>query len=221
MSSEGALRDELGVGFELIETMRWELHGDFLRGKRHLARIADSAATLGFSFDPAVAERALASAVTCAASLRVRLALSKDGKVNVTTQPFVPLAPWTIWKIRTATTRLTSTDTLLRHKTTLRQSYEIARAEYPSDAANEVILLNEENLVCEGTITSLFIDRGNGGQFATPALACGLLAGVLRCEMIENGEAEEADLTVNDLARASRIFVGNSLHGLIAAKLVQ
>jgi branched-subunit amino acid aminotransferase/4-amino-4-deoxychorismate lyase len=42
-----------------------------------------------------------------------------------------------------------------------------------------VILANERGELCEGTITSLFLDDGSG-ILKTPPLACGLLAGVLR-----------------------------------------
>ena len=84
-----------------------------------------------------------------------------------------------------------------------------------------MILLNEAGQVCEGTITSLFLDMGNGAPLRTPALTCGLLAGVLRGELIEKGEAVEANLTIDDIGSASKIFVGNSLRGLIAARLVQ
>ncbi len=37
--------------------------------------------------------------------------------------------------------------------------------------------------VCEGTITSVFLDDGSG-YLKTPPIACGLLAGVLRTELI-------------------------------------
>lgn len=219
MSPESALRDGLDAGFDLIETLRWEPQGGFLRGDRHLARLAASAATLGFAFDRANVEQALTKAVGGDAPLRVRLALSARGRTDVTTQAFAPLPSDTVWTLRIASTRLASTDPLLRHKTTRRQAYEAARAEFTREAADEVILLNEAGEVCEGTITSIFVDMGDGSPLKTPALACGLLAGVLRGEMINGGEAVEATLTVADLATASKIYVGNSLRGLIAARI--
>ena len=82
-----------------------------------------------------------------------------------------------------------------------------------------MLLLNERGELCEGTITSLFVDRGDGGPLMTPALGCGLLAGVLRQEMIDTGKAVEAVLTLSDLAAAAAIHVGNSLRGLIGARL--
>ena len=53
----------------------------------------------------------------------------------------------------------------------------------------------------------------------TPPLACGLLPGVLRARLLREGRAREAVLRPADLA-ARRLFVGNSLRGLIPARLV-
>ncbi|MGO7501158.1 aminotransferase class IV, partial [Rhizobium ruizarguesonis] len=66
-------------------------------------------------------------------------------------------------------------DTALRVKTTRRSVYEAARAEYRPDEADEVILLNERGEVCEGNITSIFLDDGTG-ILRTPPISCGLLA---------------------------------------------
>lgn len=221
MSVESTLRHGHGTGFELIETMRWEPATGFLLGARHLARLKASAKALGFAFDPASVERVLPHAVGGDTALRVRLALSPDGRTDVTTQPFKPLAPDTIWTLRIADARLDSSNPLLGHKTTRREVYERARAEFSRNEADEVILLNEAGDVCEGSITSIFVDMGDGGPLKTPPLACGLLAGVLRGEMVENGEAVEAALTAVNLFGAAKIWVGNSLRGLIEARLVQ
>jgi 4-amino-4-deoxychorismate lyase len=43
---------------------------------------------------------------------------------------------------------------------------------------------------------------------------------VLRGEMIDEGKAKEAVLTVADLCAATALYVGNSLRGLISATLV-
>ena len=148
-----------------------------------------------------------------AAPLRVRLELFPDGRTEVQTAPFIPLAPDATWRLKIAETRLASSDPLLRHKTSRRGLYTSARAEFPAANADEVILTNERGELCEGTITSLFLDDGSG-ILKTPPLACGLLAGILREELLESGKATERVLRPDDLAGGT-IFVGNSLRGLI------
>jgi 4-amino-4-deoxychorismate lyase len=130
------------------------------------------------------------------------------------------LDPGTVWKLQIATTRLDSSDPLLRHKTTLRATYAAARAEFLREEADEVILLNHDGMVCEGTITTVFLDMG-GPTLVTPALSCGLLPGILRGEMLDQGKASEALITPETLVAAKHVFVGNSLRGLIRARLAQ
>ena len=75
---------------------------------------------------------------------------------------------------------------------------------------DEVIFLNERGEVCDGTITTLFFDRGQGMR--TPPLTCGLLPGVLRADLA----VPEEVLLASDLPRV-HLWVGNSLRGLMRA----
>ncbi|MBB6013638.1 4-amino-4-deoxychorismate lyase [Aquamicrobium lusatiense] len=217
MPAEGPLRDRNGPGFELIETLRREPETGFLRLDRHMARLAASACELGFSCDTDKAVQALENAAAGATTaLRMRLLLSHDGTVTATAQPFQPLPEGTVWLLGLARARLASNDPLLRHKTTRRTLYESARAEYPLSEVDEVLLMNEHDEVCEGTITSLFADFGEG-VLVTPRLRCGLLAGVLRGALIDQGRAVEGVIPASSLPSASALYVGNALRGLIPA----
>lgn len=215
MSSESALRD----GFELIETMRHEPGLGLVRLERHLARLKASAQALGFRYDATAVRGAIARAADPTQLLRVRLTLAPSGRVGCTVHPFAPIAPATVWKLAIAATRLDRDDPLVRHKTTRRELYQAAREEFPSELADEVILANRQGQLCEGTITNIFLDMGDGGPLLTPSLDCGLLPGVLRAELIDTGRAEERELTSADLVSASAVHVGNSLRGLIRATL--
>ena len=204
--------------FSLIETLRWEPEAGFVRLRLHLARLSRSARRIGFP-DPTDATANLEEAVTGATTARrMRLTLDRLGQIEVTTAPFAPTPAGTEWKVRIAETRLDSADKLLRMKTTRRGVYETARAEYPSSEAHEVLLLNERGEVCEGTITSVFLDDGSG-VLRTPPISCGLLAGVLRTELICQRKARVGRISVNDLT-AGKLYMGNSLRGLIPARLV-
>lgn len=220
MPAEGPLRDRNGPGFELIETLRCEPGAGILRLDRHLARLAASARELGFACDTDKAVRLLEKAAAGATTpLRMRLLLSHDGALEVTARPFQPLPQDTVWRLRLARTTLSRNDTLLRHKTTRRALYERARAEYPATDADEVLLTNERGEVCEGTITSLFADFGDG-TLVTPRLDCGLLAGVLRSELIDRGRAVEGVIPASALSCALSLYAGNALRGLIRATFI-
>jgi 4-amino-4-deoxychorismate lyase len=218
MSSEGALRDRNTAGFELIETLRWEPEAGFIRLDRHLARLTVSARSLGFILSEGAVMDTLEACARGEGALRVRLTLRTDGTAEASAQPYTPMPAGAVWKLAVAKSRLRSDEPLLRHKTSRRAVYDAARAEYSRDEADEVILLNERGEVCEGTITNIFLDAGRG-EFLTPALTCGLLPGVLRAEMIEEGRAREAEIYLDTLTEAKQLFVGNSLRGLIKAAL--
>ncbi|TIV95199.1 MAG: hypothetical protein E5V85_21565 [Mesorhizobium sp.] len=219
MSSESALRDGNRADFELIETMRWEPGAGFLRFDRHLARLYASAAELGFACDPQRVGEALTGAVGGQRiAMRTRLALQRNGEATASAQPYEPLPAGKVWRLQLARVRLDSGDTLLRHKTSRRDTYQRARAEYLATRADEVLLANERGELCEGTITNLFADFGDG-VLATPRLDCGLLPGILRGTLLDEGRTVEAIYTFDDLKSAKAIFVGNSLRGLIPAQL--
>jgi len=204
--------------FSLIETLRYDPGAGFIRLRLHLARLERSARRLGFPPPKDVAANLANAVATAAGPQRVRLTFDRAGRIAITRADFVPLAEGTVWRVRVAQTRLDSGDTLLRAKTTLRAVYERARAEFSPTEADEVLLLNERDEVCEGTITSVFVDDGSG-LLRTPPIACGLLAGVLRSELICARKARTGRLSLADLA-SGKLFVGNSLRGLIAARLV-
>lgn len=205
------------MDLSLIETLRWQPGAGFVRLERHLGRLARSAAALGLPGADGARAALMAALPPSATPLRVRLELFPDSRIDIQSAPFTPLPPDTTWRLKIAGTRLSSTDPLLSHKTSRRAAYAAARAEFPAEEADEVLLLNEHGALCEGTITSLFVDDGSG-VLKTPPLAAGLLAGVLREELLQTGRAAEQRLRPQDLA-GHRLFVGNSLRGLIGAAL--
>jgi 4-amino-4-deoxychorismate lyase len=138
---------------------------------------------------------------------RLRLTVGRAGDVEVTVGPLPPAKA--LWRVGLAGVRLASGDPWLRIKSTRRAVYDTARAALPENL-DEVIFQNERGEVCDGTITTVFFDRGQGMR--TPPLSSGLLPGVLRAEMA----VPEEVLHASDLP-AARLWVGNALRGLIPA----
>lgn len=212
---ESPVRAPTEPDFRLIETFAFRPGQGFVRLDRHLRRMARTADWLGVRFDPERMRQALAG-VAGADPLRCRLTLDMTGKPEVTTGPLADNPPG--WTVGIATPRLASSDIWLRHKTTRRATYDQARAELP-DGVDELLFLNEQDELCEGAITNLFVEI-DGGRLLTPPVAAGLLPGILREELLETGRATEAVLTLHDLAAAHRVWMGNSLRGLIPAKVM-
>ena len=83
--------------------------------------------------------------------------------------------------------------------------------------ADEALFLRDDGLVTEGSIANLFVERE--GILLTPPLKLGLLPGVLRRSLIEQGRAREAELTIADLEGGFRL--GNAVRGLWRAELTE
>lgn len=201
----------------LLETLPY-VRGTWPRRARHLQRMHDSAQALGIPFDRLQTDTALDKAVPPdhATDQRVRLLLHEHGRIEIELQP-LPL-PVAHLYFMVSQHRVAADDPLSRHKTDWRAHYARALTEAHTHGAQEAILLNVRNEVSEGTYTNVFIERA--GQLFTPALASGALPGCLRAELIDRGRCVEAILTLDDLATADRVFLGNSLRGLIPAHAI-
>jgi len=197
---EGALRaGGRQPGLRLIETLLWDGRAA-PRWPLHLARLRGSAAALGWAC-PDIAPAGPAHPA------RLRLTLDAQGRVDWQAGPLPPARP--LWRVGLAAARLYSGDPWLAVKSTNRALYDRARAALPADL-DEVIFRNERGEICDGTITTVFFDRGQGMR--TPPLASGLLPGVLRAEIA----CPEAVLLADDLPSV-RLWVGNALRGLMPA----
>lgn len=212
------MNDVSPSGFCLIETMRWQPGSGIARLRLHRNRFANSARKLGFAGHDAAWAALVEQASTLAACSRLRLQLSRDGRFEITVSPFVPQADNTVWTVRIANVaRLDSSAPLLRHKTSLRSVYDAARDEFDRTEADEVLLLNDRQEVCEGTISNVFVEAGDG-LLLTPPLSSGCLAGVLRTALLCARKARVETIAPSTLAERP-FYVGNSLRGLIRAKL--
>ena len=196
--------------FDLIETMRFEPAGGILRLELHLERMKDSARTLGFEFDRHEARNRLHSATFhLDHDAKVRLLASRSGMlaIELGNAPTVREGPM---RVAIVPLPVDTGDFRLAHKTSDRGFYDYARK---ASGADEVLFVDREGFLTEGSFTSLFVERNN--MLLTPPVSRGLLPSILRRELIESGRAVEADLTVADLD--SPFFIGNSLRGLIPA----
>ena len=104
--------------------------------------------------------------------------------------------------------RSTADDFRLRHKTTDRGFYDDART---APARSRSLSLGPTGFLDRRQLHQPFVERD--GQLLTPAAALGLLPGMLRGALIEQGGAVEGDLTAR--RPGGRFFIGNALRGLI------
>lgn len=211
------LLDPPPPGYALLETMRWE--DGIALWKLHQARLARSAAALGFRYDAPAVEAALEDATAAllpGTPHRVRLRLEAGGRVAVEAAPFEGV-PEPL-RVTFAAEPLRTDAPLRRHKTTQRAAYEAAYAQARAAGFDEVLFVNERGEVAEGSRTNVFARLS--GRLVTPPLDAGALPGVYRRHLLDTWpDAAEGTLRPADLLAAEAVFVCNAVWGLCAATL--
>jgi para-aminobenzoate synthetase / 4-amino-4-deoxychorismate lyase len=198
-------------GFDLIETMRFEPAQGILRLELHLERMKESARTFGFEFDRHEARNRLHAATFHLNALsKIRLLASKQGALAIEIRE---LSDVDSWRVAVVPLPVNERDFRLCHKTSDRAFYDEARK---ASGADEVLFVRPDGRLTEGSISALFITVGS--KLLTPRSETGLLPSVFCRDLMEKGEAEEADLTIDHLT--NNFFMGNSVRGLIRANRV-
>lgn len=190
--------------------------GDLVRYRdlaAHLDRLAGSAATLGLTFDRALAETVLENlAWSTQDAVVVRLDLGHAGDLRVSTRPVPQSYPEPI-ALLVSPFRTDPYDLLLAHKSTARRLYDRERERAQTCGCQEALFLNQLGRVTEGAVTNVFARFG--GAWVTPPVSDGLLPGIWRAAYVAETGAQEWSLTLEGLLEADEIVVGNSIRGAI------
>ncbi|MBS0450588.1 MAG: aminodeoxychorismate synthase component I [Proteobacteria bacterium] len=203
--------------FQILETLRLQ-DGNFHNLDLHLARMTGAAAHFGYGFELGHCEGRLQRLAESHAqgTWRVRLLLDPAG--NLEAQAFaLPPSPERV-SLQLAGRPFEEADSeFVRFKTTRREHYE-AFAPTDPHAFFDTLLWNERGEITECTRgnIALLID----GRWVTPAASCGLLPGIERSRLLQEGRLSEAVIRRTDLGRASAIAFINSLRGWIDAAVV-
>jgi para-aminobenzoate synthetase/4-amino-4-deoxychorismate lyase len=205
--------------FELIETILWTPGRGYLLKEKHLARILRSAEYFGFQASSEDMESDLSALADGLRDVqhKIRLLLSRDGSIRLEKNVLEDDSPRSSFRVGFASSPVSSRDRFLYHKTTYRRVYQEAKAARTD--CDDVILYNERDEITESTIANIVVEI-DGKRF-TPPVECGLLAGVFREYLLEQGGVEQRIITRRDLHEASRIFLVNSVRQWMPAHLVQ
>ena len=198
--------------FDLIETMGFDPSEGIVELERHLDRMKSSAEDLDFQFDRHAARNEL-QAATFGRKQRamVRLLLSRSGAMAIQLKTYDDPEELPV-RVAVRPLPVEPSDFRLRYKTTDRRFLDLTRQQA---GEFETVFVDPDGQLTEGSRTNLFVERE--GKLLTPPLSRGLMPGILRAKLIEEGKAEEAELTPADLQDG--FYVGNIVRGLIPAKL--
>jgi para-aminobenzoate synthetase/4-amino-4-deoxychorismate lyase len=218
LEAKAAVLTSIPGSHALLETMRIE-NGMIPRLERHLLRLRRSAEYLGLGaidrITGAIEQDCIARASRHPTLGRLRLVVQPDGSYEITVTSHRPDIGSR--RLGFAKRPVDSRDWRLYHKLADRTPY-VARLEGQS-GLDDVILRNERGELTETTIGNLVLEID--GNRLTPALPSGLLPGVYRAELLDQGEIVEAILTPEDLNRATRVWMINSLREWVECVVIR
>src|SRR5690606_961572 len=110
-----------------------------------------------------------------------------------------------VFRVCLANHPIDSNNIFLFHKTTYREVYEKSMQK----GFDDVLLFNEKDELTEFTIGNLVVE--SNGEFFTPPIACGLLAGTFRQYLLETGKIKERIIYKDELNQFEKIYLINSV----------
>ncbi|MEJ2768974.1 aminodeoxychorismate synthase component I [Mycetohabitans sp. B46] len=217
---------EADPGFQLFETM-YATRDGVRHVDLHVARIERSAHYFGFPFEASVFAARLAkdcAALTPGGAYRMRATLRKDGVIDVSAAPLLPLAPSPVRVLLADDHGMAAPDPddpLLRHKTTCRNAYDQAWRLAETHHAFDLLFFNRRGELTEGGRSTVFVQID--GRWVTPPLASGVLPGVMRSVLLADPawQAIERPITRADFERRDALVVCNALRGAMPAQLLR
>jgi branched-chain amino acid aminotransferase/4-amino-4-deoxychorismate lyase len=215
------------LGDGLFETVLFQAGKPVLWGA-HVARLQRGCAALGLPApDPnllkAEAERAIKDRRLGSARAAVRLTWTAGSGGRGLIRPETPTprlavsaaasprpeAPATVI---VSTIRRNARSPSARLKTLAYVDNVLARREAEAEGADEALMLNTAGHAASATAANLFWITE--GSLYTPSLACGVLGGVLRAEVLASAPVEEVRANLDTVLRCEAAFLTNSLIGI-------
>ncbi len=220
-------------GYGLFETMR-AYNGKIFLLDRHVKRLGQSADWLGMGRALADVDLEQAFMDTLKANnlkeARLRLTVTRGeagpfpgGEQDAAATVLVAATAYTSlpdaayekgYKALISSFRRDSQSLLSGLKSTSYLLSVLARKGAESAGMDEALLLNERDVIAEGSISNVFFIRQ--GELVTPPVASGILPGITREVVLELAagskiRAVEADIRVSDISRFDEAFLTNSV----------
>lgn len=202
--------------FQLLESLKLE-DGKYPLIDYHMERMKNSAAYFYFPGNEREIRKQLKECAKTHSKgvYKVRLLLSKTGKIAVEAQKITPIKEPVLCKL--AVKPVNSQNPFLFHKTTHRQVYKQHESEV--EGVFSVLLWNEHEQLTEFAIGNLVVEMN--GRLYTPPIENGLLAGTYRQFLLDTGKIEEKEINKNDLEDCEAVWFINGVRGWLKVKIIQ
>ncbi len=200
--------------FSLLESFSLK-DGALQRFDQHMSRLTRAAEVFGYPLDVQQIKRAKQTLEIDypTGQYKVRWLVDKTGYVSVDVLEIKELTEPVVCYM--AKRPIAKRHLFSRYKTTHRHHYQTCEVNTPTNFST--LLYNEENELTEFTIGNVILQIK--GAFYTPPLTSGCLDGIYRQTLIDEGKVTEKVLKLTDLEQAEKVYLTNSVRGMIEVSL--
>ncbi|MCT1578945.1 aminodeoxychorismate synthase component I [Oceanobacillus kimchii] len=200
------------TNIELLETMKYE-NGHFFLINNHLNRLNKSAEYFNFSISIKEIEQKLyeyaEENLNQKQAYRVRLLANKRGEIKINSTIIPVINENTNYSFQLAASPINKKNPYYYHKTTFRKMYEKFQEELGN--AFDILLWNDKEELTEFTMGNLVVKVE--GEYWTPPIKSGLLAGTFRQQLIDEKIIKERIISKSELESVDEIWFINSVRG--------
>ena len=183
-------------------------NGEILYQNEHFERMQKTAKHFCFKFEkPTIPIQK--------ANCMLRVLLNKDGKFDFEYKNMVSKNQSK--KIAISLIVQDSKNEFLYYKTTYRPYFYDSFQKIKNGEIFDEIFFNEKGELTEGSRSNIVLQIGN--KLYTPPINCGLLNGIYRQKLLNEGKCFEQILYKKDLLQAEKIYCINSVRGMVEVEL--
>ena len=199
--------------FKLLETMKLE-DGDVPLLSYHLDRVLATADYFNYPVDRKQLEKKITQVTNeyPEGLYKLRMLVGSNGRVDVEVHSIGE--PKALMTGVLSNQAIDEEDPFLYHKTTNRTVYK----NHQVPDAETTLLWNSRGELTEFTIANLVVKAN--GEYFTPPIDCGLLAGTFRQHLLDEGHISEKVLRKDELVQFEEVWMINALRGWIRVELM-
>lgn len=205
--------------FELVESMLVS-DGKIQNLTEHLTRLVSSASILMFTINinlikQKLLEYLILHSIVSGKKYKLRMVVSYTQDITISHVEIKKTED--VIRVALLSQKIDTKNYLFQHKTTakeVRGLYDSIYTKYITNSGiNELIFINQDGIITESRYFNVIIKYGN--ELITSPVRAGLLPGVFRQKMLENGSLLEKSITIDMLEGASAIYLCNDVRGLM------
>lgn len=210
--AKSAILKNLSKPDNLLETILWAPDCGLYLFDLHLERLSRSAKALGYHFSEKYFEHVISelNLNQYEKPMRVRAELWQDGELRCEVVPLNSMVGNVVGIAQSEHLNGTAS----AHKMTRRALYLSALNAHPE--FQDLILCNSEGNITESCFANVVVKIGS--ELCTPPLSSGLIAGVFRSFLLNSGLLREREISRQELAAASEVYLINSVRGWMKLK---